>query len=165
MCTKFVLSVEWSLSNLYLLSFCIRLLSHQAIFASMDKNGDGKVQAEEFMEWFSTAETNEGIKSFFHQKTMQIFKEIDTDNSGYIDEQELVDVSVRLGQKFSQAEINAIFNEMDTNKNGKVEIKEFIQWMDKDASKSGFGKMLSSTLSLGGSAWLDQKESGGSFLG
>lgn len=136
----------------------------KTVFDSMDKNKDGKIQAEEFMEWFNNEETNEGSKSFFHQKTLQIFKEIDTDNSGFLDEQELVDVSNRLGQKFSQKQIHVIFNEMDSNKDGKIQIGEFIAWMDKKSDKTSFGKMLSTAMGLGGSEWLDKKQSG-SFLG
>lgn len=135
------------------------------IFQDMDKNGDGKIQADEFMEWFSAEETKQGIKNYFHQKTLQIFKEIDADNSGYLDEQELTDISLQLGQNFPKKKIKAIFNEMDINKNGRVEIEEFIAWMDKENDETGFRRMLSATMGLGGTGWLDKKQSGGSFLG
>ena len=59
-----------------------------AIFDSMDKNRDGKINFDDFMEWFSDEETRRGIKAYFRQKTIQIFNEIDIKNHGYLDEEE-----------------------------------------------------------------------------
>lgn len=135
-----------------------------SIFATMDKNKDGRVQADEFMEWFGKEETMAGMKAYFHKKTLQIFEEIDIDGSNDIDEQELMDISLRLGQGFDKKTIKKIFKEMDTNRDGKIQIEEFIAWMDKENDETGFRKMLASSLGLGGTGWLDQK-SGSSFLG
>jgi hypothetical protein len=55
---------------------------------------------------------------------------------------------------------------MDTDRTGKVDIEHFIAWMDKDIDKSGFRKVLSSSMGIGGTGWLDSKQSGpGSFMG
>ncbi|KAL9184707.1 LOW QUALITY PROTEIN: hypothetical protein ACHAXT_012677 [Thalassiosira profunda] len=139
----------------------------KSIFNSMDTNKDGKVEAKEFLEWFTKEETKEGIKSYFHNKTLQIFKEIDTKKKGYLDEEELGDIAVRLGQSYTRRQIKDIFDEMDKDKNGRVEIDEFIAWMDKKNAKddSGFREMLSAALGLGGTGWLRRKGGGGSFLG
>mmetsp|Transcript_31249 Transcript_31249/g.57950 ORF Transcript_31249/g.57950 Transcript_31249/m.57950 type:complete len:907 (+) Transcript_31249:25-2745(+) len=137
----------------------------QSIFNEMDKNKDGKIQAEEFMEWFNAEESKEGIKSYFHKKTRLIFNEIDTDMSGFIDEGELGDVCVRLGQKLPAKKIKTIFKEMDANNDGKIQLDEFTAWMDKETDHTEFRKMLSSSLGLGGTSWLDKSQSGGSFLG
>lgn len=136
-----------------------------AIFAKMDTNKDGKVQADEFMEWFNSAQTRQGIKSYFHRKAGRIFDEIDTDNSGFIDEQELSNVSERLGQGFDAKKVKAIFKEMDENNDGKIQLEEFVAWMEKETDDTGFRKMLSTSLGLDGSNWLAEKDSGGSFLG
>lgn len=137
----------------------------KTIFIAMDRNRDGKVDEKEFMEWFSNDETREGIKSCFYQKVTHVFNEIDIDNSGYLTEQELKDISIQLGQELSTKKIKAIFKEMDANKNGKIELDEFIAWMDKEYDETGFRKMLSASMGLGGTRWLDKKHSGGSFLG
>lgn len=104
------------------------------------------------------------MKAYFHKKTLQIFEEIDIDGSNDIDEQELMDISLRLGQGFDKKTIKKIFKEMDTNHDGKIQIEEFIAWMDKENDETGFRKMLASSLGLGGTGWLNQK-SGSSFLG
>lgn len=135
------------------------------IFDRMDKNKDGKVEAEEFMEWFSAEETKEGIKNYFHQKTLQIFKEIDTDMSGFLDVQELEDIAIRIGANLPKKRLQKIFKEMDKNKDGKIEVDEFIAWMDKDMDDTGFRRMLSGQMGLGGTGWLNKKGGGGSFLG
>lgn len=135
------------------------------IFDQMDKNKDGKVQSDEFMEWFNDETTKAGIKSYYHQKTKKIFKEIDTDRSGFIDEQELRDVTVRLGQEFDEKKVKAIFKDMDANKDGKIQLHEFMAWMDKETDDTGLRKMLSTSLGLGGSSWLENRKGGGSFLG
>lgn len=137
----------------------------KSIFDNMDKNRDGKVSAEEFMQWYSNEETKEGIKSYFHQKILKLFKEIDTDGSGYLDEQEIEEVSNRIGHHLSKKEIKQIVKSMDTNKDGKIEVQEFIAWMDKETDETGFRKMLSGSMGLGGNVWLDKKTGGGSFLG
>ncbi|KAL3809231.1 hypothetical protein ACHAXA_005279 [Cyclostephanos tholiformis] len=135
----------------------------KAIFESMDKDRDGKVNAEDFMEWFSNDETKKGIRDYFRQKTIQIFKEIDIDNTGYLDERKIKDISIQLGHHLPDKKIKAIFKEMDVNKSGKVDVEHFIAWMDKDIDKTGFRKMLSASMGLGGTGWLDSKA--GSFLG
>jgi glycerol-3-phosphate dehydrogenase len=137
-----------------------------AIFESMDKNRDGKINFDDFMEWFSDEETRRGIKSYFRSKTIQIFNEIDIKNHGYLDEEEIRNISIQLGQHLSDRKIKQIFVEMDTDRTGKVDIEHFIAWMDKDIDKSGFRKVLSSSMGIGGTGWLDSKQSGpGSFMG
>ncbi|KAL3778903.1 hypothetical protein ACHAW5_007235 [Stephanodiscus triporus] len=123
----------------------------KAIFESMDKNRDGKVNAEDFMEWFSNDETRKGIKAYFRQKTIQIFKEIDINNSGYLDERKIKDISIQLGHHLSDKKIKAIFMEMDADRS--------------DIDKAGFHKMLSASMGLGGTGWLDKRSGTGSFLG
>lgn len=97
------------------------------------------------------------------EELLEIFREVDRDNSGYLDEEEIKDISLQLGRELSNREVKAILNEMDTNKDGKVDIEEFVVWMDKayKNDKTGFRKALS----MGGTKWLDKEHSGGSFLG
>jgi len=132
----------------------------QYIFEAMDTDSDGKVTPEEFAKWLSSQETMEGLKTYFHNKSLQIFSDIDTDKSGYIDKKELKDISERLGQKDLDTE--KVFKEMDMDSDGKVSKEEFIAWMDTHDG-TGFHKMLTSKMGLGGTGWLEQKDS--SFLG
>jgi Ca2+-binding EF-hand superfamily protein len=63
---------------------------------------------------------------------IQIFKEIDIDNTGYLDEHKIKkDISIIIFL-IPNKKIKAIFKEMDVNKSGKVDIEHFIAWMDKD---------------------------------
>jgi len=144
----------------------------KSIFESMDTNRDGKVNAKEFIEWFDKEETKEGIKSYFHQKTLQIFKELDTDNSGFLDRKEIEMATIQLGEDFSDKKLDAIFTQMDTNKDGKVQLNEFIAWMDQEHDATGFRQLLSANLGLGGRGWIEPEGSlkrrhtnGGQFLG
>jgi len=132
----------------------------QSIFEAMDTDGDGKITPEEFAKWFSSTETKEGIKDFLNKTTLQIFSDIDTDKSGFIDEEELKDVSARLGQK--DMDTKKAFKEMDTDNDGKISKDEFIAWMNTH-DDTDFHKMLTSKIGLGGTGWLEQKDS--SFLG
>ena len=93
------------------------------IFQNMDKDGDGKVTPDEFTEWFEKAETKEAIRTYFNRKTLQIFDEIDRDRSGHIDEQELADITLRLGRKMGQSEIKKVFKLMDKDGDGKVSFR------------------------------------------
>ena len=130
----------------------------QSIFEAMDADGDGKVTPEEFAKWLSSQETMEGIKTYFHETTLRIFKEIS--KTDFIDQKDLRDISVKLGQKDIDTE--KVFQEMDTDKDGKVSKVEFIAWMNTHDG-TGFHKMLTSKIGLGGTGWLEQKDS--SFLG
>lgn len=132
----------------------------KSIFEAMDTDNDGKVTPEEFGVWISAQETKEGIRSYFQNTASLIFKDIDTDKSGFIDEKELRDVAVRLGQK--DMDTMMVFKEMDTDNDGKISKDEFIAWMNTHDG-TGFHKMLTSKIGLGGTGWLEQKDS--SFLG
>ena len=142
--------------NVHFLFYCIDI--HLKLLP--DTDSDGKVTPEEFAKWLSSQETMEGLKTYFHNKSLQIFSDIDTDKSGYIDKKELKDISERLGQKDLDTE--KVFKEMDMDSDGKVSKEEFIAWMDTHDG-TGFHKMLTSKMGLGGTGWLEQKDS--SFLG
>ena len=94
------------------------------------------------------------------EEASELFREVDRDGSGYLDEDEIRDMSIQLGMELSAKEVKAVFKEMDTDRDGKVTSVEFVEWMNKEHDKTGFKKGLT----LGGTKWLDDKQGGG-FLG
>ncbi len=75
------------------------------------------------------------IKSFvgtsdsaFGQAVLQqLFKIVDTDNSGYIDKEELAVALSLLGFKWlKEKQVNAIFDRADVNKDGMISLEEFM---------------------------------------
>ena len=129
------------------------------VFRTIDTNKDGKISADEFVEWVKDEQTKNDVKRYFHSTARVLFEEIDTDGSGFLDQEELMDVTIRLGEVFTEKEIKQLFKEMDTNKDGKVDIEEFIKWMDKKNDKTGFRQLLAKDMqgSLQQGAWLERK--------
>ena len=57
----------------------------------------------------------------------QLFKYVDTDNSGYIDKEELSVALSLLGFKWlKEKQVNAIFERADTDKDGTISLEEFM---------------------------------------
>ena len=57
----------------------------------------------------------------------QLFKYVDTDNSGYIDKEELSVALSLLGFKWlKEKQVNAIFERADVNKDGMISLEEFM---------------------------------------
>mmetsp|Transcript_11045 Transcript_11045/g.11140 ORF Transcript_11045/g.11140 Transcript_11045/m.11140 type:complete len:109 (+) Transcript_11045:337-663(+) len=56
------------------------------------------------------------------------FKAFDLDGSGYIDSNELAEVSKELGKALDSAELDECLKDLDQNKDGKISYEEFSQW-------------------------------------
>jgi len=56
-----------------------------------------------------------------------IFKEFDIDGDGYIQEEELRQVMLKMGHNPSEDEIKAMFKAADLNKDGKISFEEFTE--------------------------------------
>jgi Ca2+-binding EF-hand superfamily protein len=56
------------------------------------------------------------------------FTTFDRDSSGYIDLQELKEISRQLGQDLSEEELQTALKELDTNKDSKISLEEFTAW-------------------------------------
>ena len=59
------------------------------------------------------------------------FKAFDTDNSGSIDQSELVEALTRVGETVTPAEARVYLSDMDTNADGKVNFEEFATYVLK----------------------------------
>jgi calmodulin len=83
---------------------------------------------------FTDAQVGTLIEHLNHEFTTleevikKVFKAFDTDNSGFIDAQELADVSKELGKVMDQAELEECLKDLDQNKDGKISLEEFQAW-------------------------------------
>jgi hypothetical protein len=60
-----------------------------------------------------------------HEELALIFKEIDEDNSGYLDKEEIGQLSERLGKKLSKVELGEAMLRIDEDRSGAVGLDEF----------------------------------------
>jgi len=80
-----------------------------------------------------------------------LFKELDADHSGYLDEEEIGQAAAKLGFPFkTKAELQAEFKLLDENGDGKISEREFINWWNAQDSKSGLWQKLHGELNAAG---------------
>ena len=84
------------------------------------------------------------LKGHFHKDAMtceQVFEELDADDSGYLDEDEVEQAIAMLG--FFMDDVDVIMSEMDPDGNGEVTLEEFTVWyevnVDGDSKGAGGG--------------------------
>lgn len=58
----------------------------------------------------------------------KIFHSFDKDNSGFIDINELKQVSKELGREMDQSELEECMKDLDINKDNKISYDEFKKW-------------------------------------
>lgn len=58
----------------------------------------------------------------------KVFKSFDKDGSGFIDINELSDVSKELGRPLDAAELEECMKDLDLNKDNKISLDEFQKW-------------------------------------
>merc|ERR1712087_673049 len=63
------------------------------------------------------------------------FKQVDTDNSGFIDKEELQAVLQKLGGDVSEEEVQKCYEELDENDDGKIDFGEFSRWYLKSENR------------------------------
>lgn len=68
------------------------------------------------------------------------FDSIDTDGSGYVDMNELTNLSKTLGHELTEAELKQVMEEMDENKDQKISYKEFTKWFK--SGRRGQGNLM-----------------------
>lgn len=93
----------------------------QQMIKSVDDNGDGEIDFEEFLILMSTKKKNEDPD----KELMDAFKVFDADSSGTISRKELKKLMKQLGQKLSDQELDAMMEEIDTDKSGEIDFEEF----------------------------------------
>lgn len=95
----------------------------QAMINSVDDNGDGEIDFEEFLVLMSAKKKNS--KEDPDKELKDAFKVFDADGSGTISKSELMNLMKSLGQNLSEAELTAMMDEVDTDRSGEIDFKEF----------------------------------------
>lgn len=101
------------------------------VFKAFDKNGDGKLSKEEIMEGY---ETHFG-KTMNIEEVNALFKQVDIDDSGYIDYSEFVVASMNEKALLTHEKLEAAFKMFDKDGSGLISTDEIKQVLS-------FGKNL-----------------------
>ena len=73
------------------------------------------------------AELKENHKGMY-ETVKKVFEQFDTDASGFIDREELVDAVNKLGVKLQEKDVDFMIRDLDLNGDGKIDFKEFCHW-------------------------------------
>ena len=93
------------------------------MIASVDDNGDGEIDFEEFLVLMSRK------KSDPDKEIRDAFNKIDEDGDGEITKKELKKLFDSLGQKLSDQELTDMMNTVDTDRSGAIDFEEFKEMM------------------------------------
>ncbi|KAI9247731.1 calmodulin-like protein [Sporodiniella umbellata] len=101
----------------------------QKTIQANDKNGDGKIDFDEFVNIMSDILLPTPRSGSQHEleELRLCFEKFDKNSDGKISEQELKEVMTGLGEKLSEKEIKEMMTEADTNKDGYIDFEEFRQ--------------------------------------
>ena len=105
-------------------------------FQAIDENGDGKLTLNEIK---SAVAKNKGI---FMENVEEIFKSIDTDNSGCIEYTEFISASLDKSMYLQEEKLREAFNMFDTDKSGSIEVGEIARILGMDKNSKEMVKML-----------------------
>lgn len=87
---------------------------------SLDQSG--RLDFQEFKRLFRSLKSQDSLTS---EAIIKYFSEFDTDNSGFIDVQELKTALCSFGEKLTEEEAERIFKEFDSNGSTKLNYREF----------------------------------------
>lgn len=124
------------------------------IFLNLDKNGDGRISKEELLEAYknSMGECDEN-------EIIRIMKEVDSDNSGYIDYTEFIKANIDTSKLLSDQNLKIAFSLFDSDCSGKIsaeELKKVFQG-DKTSDDSIWMEIVKST-DINGDGEIDLEE-------
>ena len=111
----------------------------------IDENGNGDLEFDEFLMWLSEASNQadefavlkskiraQGTRPLSNtqiERLREVFNHFDADGSGSIDTEELGHVFEAMGQKLSEADLNALMKQADDDGSGEMEFEEFLMLM------------------------------------
>jgi len=96
-----------------------------ALVMEVDVNGDGTIDFQEFLAMMKQ-KANEADQESDLKEAFKIF---DKNKDGYIDLNELKNVSTMLGATLSKQEMDEFMQEADVDGNGKLDYDEFVKMM------------------------------------
>jgi hypothetical protein len=108
-----------------------RALSSQLIAAALDQTAEV---------WRIRRRAAVRVSETDPELLADLFNKIDTDGSGYLDRDEIAQLSIELGKPLSEAELDDAMLSMDADGSGEVDLEEFVGWFE--AMKAA-GKMPS----------------------
>mmetsp|Transcript_40372 Transcript_40372/g.39919 ORF Transcript_40372/g.39919 Transcript_40372/m.39919 type:complete len:260 (-) Transcript_40372:70-849(-) len=91
-----------------------------SVFKKLDKNGDGKLSREEILEGY---ETHFG-RLLNEDELDQLFNDVDTDKSGFIDYSEFIVASMSSKKNMSEEKLTAAFKMFDADGSGTISKEE-----------------------------------------
>jgi centrin-1 len=97
------------------------------IIELMDKNKDGLISFDEFIEIITIQITDKDHESQF----IKIHEILSDDNSSKINVKSLAYICEELGEKISDDELKEMIEEADLDKDGEVDVNEFLSLMKK----------------------------------
>jgi len=103
--------------------------------------------------------SEEKLKSGIYKNIQDVFDAIDSNENGFLEENELMEVAAILGLDMSTKDLGKAFHEMDREKKGRVSAQDFVDWWT-NFSNSPFRKKLSEELGLKELSHEDMKKIG-----
>ncbi|BBN13759.1 calcium-binding protein CML [Marchantia polymorpha subsp. ruderalis] len=109
-----------------------------SMVSSVDSNGDGSVDFDEFSSLYQTItsseDSSEGLRHCEEEDLKEAFNVFDTDKDGFISPTELQAVLVNLGMKegTSLSNCEMMIKNVDADGNGRVDFTEFKKLMSSD---------------------------------
>ena len=77
------------------------------------------------------------LRNATYRDILDVFKMIDEDDSGFLDQTEVRHAADKLGFPMTEAELDAAFHEMDVSGDGRVTIDEFERWWNGTGEGGG----------------------------
>ena len=105
----------------------------EEVMRRIDYDGNGTVNlAEYYLSQRNMSHRDLVHRALVHRSGIRKeFQRFDMDNSGYVTEDELLEVIHARGAKFSMKQIRMTLQETDTNDDGKIDYEEFVALMTK----------------------------------
>ena len=97
----------------------------QEMIKEVDANKDGTIDFKEFLTLMSRKTRDADSQD----ELREAFKVFDKDGNGYISAAELRHVMTSLGEKLTDAEVDAMMKEADADGDGQVDYEEFVKYV------------------------------------
>lgn len=95
----------------------------------IDTSGDGELDFDEFVTLMQKQEVVEDDDD--EDEVLRAFKSFDKDQNGYITNTEFRYILTKLGESFTDQEVDTLFRECDLNDDGRLDYEEFIEFWRK----------------------------------